>query len=142
MLTSRFKNIKKILKDFTGKNGEPKNNKEFYVLKSMWVMMCAEFEGSLKDSVENYIDCIKTKNDIKDMLVCFLLQNFHGNKDEKNEFSIKEIMGLFKNKKSDINYLNFTKNKKATYKSYAVEHLFNSLGIFLKGEEIINLKIL
>jgi len=61
MLTSRFKNIKKILKDFTGKNGEPKNNKEFYVLKSMWVMMCAEFEGSLKDSVENYIDCIKTK---------------------------------------------------------------------------------
>ncbi|MBU3924337.1 hypothetical protein KJ854_00190 [Patescibacteria group bacterium] len=71
------------MKDFTGKNGEPKNDKELYVLKSMWVMMCAEFEGSLKDLVENYIDFVKRKKNIKDMHVCFLLQNFYGNKEEK-----------------------------------------------------------
>ncbi|MFH1049026.1 MAG: MAE_28990/MAE_18760 family HEPN-like nuclease [Patescibacteria group bacterium] len=130
------------MKDFTGKNGEPKNDKELYVLKSMWVMMCAEFEGSLKDLVENYIDFVKRKKNIKDMHVCFLLQNFYGNKEEKNVFTKREIMGLFKRKKSGISNLNFTKNKKSTYKSFSVEYLFNSLGIFFKDKEITDLKLL
>lgn len=142
MLTQRIKNIQTILKDFTGKNGEPRDDKEFYILKSMWTMLCAEFEGSLKDLVEKYIDSVKKNKDIKDMHVCFLLQNFYGDNEEKNEFSIREVMKLFKRKKADINYFNFTKNKKATYKSHSVEYLFNSLGIFFKDKEISELKLL
>ena len=59
MLVKRLKNIQKILKDFTGKNGEPKYEKELYILKSMWVMMLSEFEGIIKDIIEHHIDNIK-----------------------------------------------------------------------------------
>lgn len=142
MLVKRFKNIQKVLKDFAGKDGEPKNSKEFYILKSMWTMLCAEFEGSLKDLVESHIESVKKKKDIKNMHVCFLLQNFYGNKEEKNEFTKGEIMGLFKRKKAGINNENFTRNKKPTYKAFSVEFLFNSLGIFFTDKEIANLKLL
>lgn len=142
MLTPRLKNIQNILKGFTGVDGEPKNDKEVYILKAMWVMLCAEFEGSIKDLVESYIDSVKTKKSVKDMHVCFLLQNFFGNKEEKNEFSISEMIGLFKKKKSEINYNNFTRNKKPTYKQFSVERLFNSLGVFFTEKEITTLKLL
>ena len=107
----------------------------------MWVMLCAEFEGSVKNMVESYIDSIKKDKNIEDMHICFLLQNFYGNK-EKEEFTIQNIVSLFKREKIDINYTNFTKNKKATYKSYSVEFLFNSLGIFFNEAELITLKLL
>lgn len=142
MLTSRLKIIREVLKKFTGKDGEPNNKMEAYVLKSMWVMLCAEFEGSIKDLVENYIDLVKKNQKIKDMHVCFLLQNFHGNKEDKNEFTISEIMSLFRKKNSGINYQNFTKNKKARYKQFSIEHLFNSLGLFFTDKENTTLKLL
>lgn len=142
MLILRLKNIQKILKKFTGVNGEPKNDEEQYILKAMWVMLCAEFEGSIKDLVENYIDSIKKAKKVEDMHICFLLQNFFGSKEEKKEFTESEIMGLFKKKKKDINYLNFTKNKKPTYKQFSVERLFNSLGVFFTAEEVAVLKLL
>lgn len=142
MLAKRLKSIQKILRDFTGKNGEPKDDKELYILKSMWIMLSAEFEGSLKDLAGGYIDSVKRKKDIKDMHVCFLLQNFYGSKEDKVEFSKGEILGLFKRKKSGISNLNFTKNKKPTYKSFAVEFLFNSLGIFFTDNELTDLKLL
>jgi len=52
------------------------------------------------------------------------------------------VILLFKRKKSEINYLNFTRNKKPTYKQFSVERLFNSLGIFFTEKEIITLKLL
>ena len=140
MLTSRLKNIQKTLKKFTGKDGEPKNDNELYILKSMWVMLCAEFEGSMKDLVEKYIDSIKKKKKVKDMHICFLLQNFYGDKDET--LTITKILGLFKRNKKKIIYRNFTQNKKPTYKSLSVERLFNSLGIFFNDKEITKLKLL
>lgn len=142
MLTLRLKNIQKILKKFTGVDGEPRNDEELYILKAMWVMLCAEFEGSIKDLVEYHIDSVKTTKAVKDMHVCFLLQNFFGSKEEKTEFTVGEIIGLFKKKKSDINYLNFTRNKKPTYKQFSVERLFNSLGIFFTEKEVTTLKLL
>ena len=142
MLPSRLKNIQNILKKFTGADGEPKNEEELYILKAMWIMLCAEFEGSIKDLVESHIDSVKSTKALKDMHVCFLLQNFFGNREEKTEFSVNDMIGLFKRKKSEINYLNFTRNKKPTYKQFSVERLFNSLGIFFTEKEIITLKLL
>ncbi len=141
MLELRLKNIEEVLNRFTWEDGEPKDDHEVYILKSMWVMLCAEFEGSVKNMVESYIDSIKKDKNIEDMHICFLLQNFYGNK-EKEEFTIQNIVSLFKREKIDINYTNFTKNKKATYKSYSVEFLFNSLGIFFNEAELITLKLL
>jgi len=141
MLTSRLKNIQQVLKIFTG-DGEPHNDREKYILNSMWVMLFSEFEGSIKDLAENYINFVIKKKSVKDMHVCFLLQNFYGNKKDKDEFTKAEIMGLFKREKSKISISNFTRNKKPTYKSFTVEHLFNSLGVFLKEQEKTNLKLL
>lgn len=140
MLKKRLKNINKILKKFSGENGEPANDTELYILKSMWVMLLAEFEGSLKDLVENYIDKLKRTRDVRDMHVCFLLQSFYGNLDQKEEFTINEIINVYRKEKSEITYLNFTRNKKATYKQFSVEKLFNSLGVFLSNEEATDLK--
>ncbi|MCK5081084.1 MAG: hypothetical protein KAQ63_02890, partial [Candidatus Moranbacteria bacterium] len=138
----RLKNIQKILKEFTGTNGEPENEKEIYLLKAMWVMLCAEFEGSTKDLVESYVDSIKKTKRVKDMHIAFLLQNFLGEKKEKGKLTKKIIFNLFKIKKVDIKILNFINNKKAIYKSEAVEYLFNSLGIFFTKKELAMLKLL
>jgi hypothetical protein len=142
MFKERIKNVQQILKTFTGLNGEPGDEKEKYLLRSMWIMSCAEFEGSIKDLAETYIDNVKKTKNINQMHVCFLIQNFFGNKEEKDNFSINQILGLYKKKKSDITYQNFTKNKKAIYKSFSVEYLFNSLGIFFKEKEQTDLKLL
>ncbi len=142
MLISRLKNIQQVLKSFTGLDGEPGNEREKYLLNSMWVMLCAEFEGSIRDKVEEYIDLIKRKKEVKDMHVCFLLQNFYGSKNEKKEFTIGEILGVYKRDKSKINNLNFTKNRKVRNKSFSIKNLFNSLGIFFNSQENTKLKLL
>lgn len=104
-------------------------------------MVCAEFEGCLRDEVESFIDSLKRKKMVKDMHVCFLLQNFYGNNKMK-KFSIGEILGLFKKRKKGINYGNFTRDKKPRYKSAPIERLFNSLGIFLNQKNLIDIKLL
>ncbi len=142
MFPTRIKNVQQILKTFTGLNREPRDEKEKYLLKSMWIMSCAEFEGSIKDLAETYIDNVKKIKKINQMHVCFLIQNFFGGKEEKDNFSIKEILGLYKKKKSGITYQNFTKNKKPIYKAHSVEYLFNSLGIFFNEKEQTDLKLL
>ena len=141
MLNKRLENISSVLKSFTGKNGEPKNDKEKYILNSMWVMLCSEFEGSIKDLVESYIDSVKQKINIKDMHICFLMQNFYGNKMD-DKFTVGQIMGLFNKKKDQITYSNFTRDKKIKNKSFSVENLFNSLGIFFEDDEKTKLKLL
>lgn len=141
MLKKRLQNIKRVLKTFTGRNGEPNGNKteEKYILKSMWVMLLSELEGSIKDLVEAYIDKIK-KGNIKNIHICLLIQNFYGDKEE--ELTVDKMLGLFNKKKEDITYLNFTKNKNVKQKSYSIEKLYNSLGIFLSDHEKTQLKLL
>ena len=66
-----------VLSTFTGREGEPKNEIESYVLKSMWLMMLSEFEASIKQHAENYIDRIK-RREISDIHICLLIRHFHG----------------------------------------------------------------
>jgi hypothetical protein len=140
MLNTHLKNISKVLGGFTGRNGEPANDKEKYILSSMWIMLCSEFEGSVKNLAENYIDLIKRKKSVKDMHICFLVQNYYGDKEEL--LSVAQILKLFNGKKKDIEYKNFTKNRKVKNKSHSIENLFNSLGIFFNDAEKANLKLL
>ncbi|WP_061222949.1 HEPN domain-containing protein [Leptospira weilii] len=137
MITTNFEQIKKIIARFSGKNGEPIDEVEFYQLKSMWVMMVSEFEGVLKDGVEQYIDNIKLLP-MEKIHICLLLQNFYGN--SKELLNVSEILHVYKKDKAEITYKNFTKDQKPKNKSHSIESLFNSLGLFFSNEEIIMIK--
>lgn len=140
MLSSRLKVIKAVIQGFSGKDSEPGDDTEIYVLKSMWVMLMSEFEASIKDMVESYIDKIKKSKDVSDMHICFLIQNFYGNKEE--DLTIEKILSLYNKKKSDITYSNFTRNKKTKYKHEHIKKLFNMLGIFFTEKEDLRIKLL
>ncbi|MBI4599430.1 hypothetical protein HY732_00735 [Candidatus Uhrbacteria bacterium] len=142
MSISRIENIQQVLESFTGTDGEPANELEKYLLNSMWVMLCAEFEGAVKDKVEEYIDLTKRNKAVKDMHICFLLQNFYGSNPDKEKFTIGEILGVYEKDKSGIDYSNFTRNKKARNKSFSIKNHFNSLGIFFIIHENTALKLL
>lgn len=137
MLNKRIENITSIVNQFTGRDGEPGDQKEIYILKSMWVMMLSEFEGSIKDLVESYIDRVKKLN-IEQIHICLLLQHFHSQSGEN--ITINNVMSVYKRNPNDISYLNFTREKKPKYKSHSVQKLFNSLGIFFSSEENTSLK--
>ncbi len=137
MILYKFKHIKKTVSRFSGMNNEPKDEVEFYLLKSMWVMMLAEFEGIIKDEIEEYIDKIKLLP-IEKIHICLLVQNFYG--DSKEQLNVNEILNVYKKNRSDITYKNFTKDRKPKNKSHAIESLFNSLGIFFSEEENIIIK--
>lgn len=128
--------IEDILNKFTGRDGEPNGDSEIYILKSMWLMMLSEFEASIKNIAENYIDLIKRK-DINDIHICLLIRNFHGNKEE--ELTLNKITSFYKKNVSDISYRNFTKDHVPKYKSEAVSKLFNYLGVFLDNDETLQL---
>ncbi|TXL02634.1 hypothetical protein BMR09_16480, partial [Methylococcaceae bacterium CS3] len=81
MLDKRIENITSIVNNFTGRDDEPGNQEEIYILRSMWVMMLSEFEGSIKDLVESYIDRVKKLN-IEQIHICLLLQNFYSKYEE------------------------------------------------------------
>ena len=131
--------ITNILNTFSGRDGEPSSDSEIYILKSMWLMMLSEFEASIKDIVENYIDIIKN-NDIKDINVCLLVRNFHGNKEE--ELTLPKIISFYKKSVSDISYRNFTRDRVPKYKSKPIENLYNNLGLFFEDNEQSQLSIL
>lgn len=131
--------ILSVLNSFSGRDGEPKDDSEKYILNSMWVMMMSEFEASVKTKVEKYIDSIK-RNNISDIHVCLLVKNFYGKKDI--ELTINKIVNLYKKNTSDISYENFTRDRVPKYKSQAIEKLFNSLGLFFSDEEKTQLDIL
>lgn len=128
-----------VLNTFTGRDGEPENDTESYILKSMWLMMLSEFEASLKSKAENYLDGIKQKN-ISDIHICLLTRNFWGDKEE--ELTLNKIIAFYKKNPDDISYRNFTQDRVPKYKAPAVEKLFNSLGIFFEVEERTSLTIL
>ena len=65
-----------VINTFTGREGEPGNEVESYILKAMWLMMLSEFEANVKQNAENYIDIIKRKN-ISDIHICLLIRHFH-----------------------------------------------------------------
>ncbi|NQY37848.1 MAG: hypothetical protein HRT37_23425 [Alteromonadaceae bacterium] len=132
-------NIITIVNQFEGENSEPSNESEFYILKSMWIMMLSEFEGSIKDLVESHIDHVKEQN-ISDIHVCLLLQNFYSNSNEN--ITISNVITVYKKDPSKISYRNFTRDYKPKYKTEAVEKLFNTLGVFFSPSEITTLKML
>ena len=131
--------IVSVLSTFTGKNGEPGNTHESYMLRAMWVMMLSEFEASFKELVERYLDQVKTL-DISDVHVCLLIRNFRGEK--KDELTPGRIVSYYKKKASDIQYGNFTGDKKAKYKPDAVQRLLNNLGIFPTDDQITSIALL
>jgi len=139
MIEGRTQQIASIVGGFTGRYGEPGNDQERYILKSMWVMMLSEFEGSIRVLVEEYITEIKSKP-INEIHVCLLLQNFHS--DSKENFTINDIIDVYKKTTNEISYRNFTRNNKPKYNSDSVEKLFNTLGLFFTQEENLSLKML
>jgi len=138
-MTGGKERILNILSKFTGRDGEPGGESEVYVLKAMWLMMLSEFEASIKNKVENYIDHVKRK-DISDIHICLLTRHFSGNKDEG--LTLNKIISFYKKNPSDINYRNFTQDRVPKYKTQAIEKLFNSLGIFFSKMELTSLAIL
>lgn len=124
--------ISQVLQTFTGRDGEPREDTEIYILKAMWLMMLSEFEASLKSKVESYIDQIKTK-DISEIHICLLIRNFLGDKQE--ELTLNKIVSYYKKNSNEISYRNFTQDRVPKYKAAAVEKLFNNLGIFFSNEE-------
>lgn len=131
--------ILEVLNSFTGRDGEPRSDREVYTLKAMWIMMMSEFEACIKSKVENYIDKVKL-NDIKDIHVCLLTRNFFGNKNE--ELTLSKIISFYKEDTSNITYKNFTRDQVPKYKSKAIEKLFNNLGIFLDPADHSSILIL
>jgi len=138
-MTEGQSRILDVLTKFSGREGEPNGDNETYILKAMWVMMLSEFEASIKNKVENYIDDIKNK-DISDIHVCLLTRNFWG--DKKEELTLNKIISFYKKSPNEINYRNFTQDRVPKYKSKAVEKLFNNLGIFFIDEELVSLSVL
>jgi hypothetical protein len=138
MISNRIQTITSILDGFTGNDNEPANDSEFYILKSMWVMMMSEFEGTLKDSVESHIDRVKNL-EVKDIPLCILLQHTFPNKDS---FTMDDVIKVYKQDPKKISYLNFTKNKKIKYKPDSVQNLFITLGIILSSQEMDKVRLL
>lgn len=134
----RFR-ILDVLSTFTGREGEPKNESESYTLKAMWLMMLSEFEASVKEKAENYIDQIK-KRDIADIHICLLIRNFYGN--SQKELTLDRVIDCFKKNPRDISYRNFTQDRVPKYKSQAVKKLFNNMGVFFTEDEEIQLTVL
>jgi hypothetical protein len=131
--------ISQVLSAFTGREGEPENEAESYILKAMWLMMMSEFEASIKQIAENYIDKVK-KRDISNIHICILIRNFHGN--NENDLTLTKIVSFYKKSPKHINYRNFTQDRVPKYKTVAVEKLFNNMGIFFTADEHIQLSIL
>jgi hypothetical protein len=131
--------ISSVLSTFTGRDGEPKDERESYVLKSMWLMMLSEFEASIKEIAESYIDTVRLK-DISEIHICLLVRHFYGNSEE--ELTLNKVLSCYKRNPKDISYRNFTQDRVPKYKSQAVEKLFNNMGIFFEEEEHISLAIL
>jgi hypothetical protein len=128
-----------VVSTFTGREGEPGNEVESYMLKAMWLMMLSEFEASVKQKAENYIDRIKEK-EISEIHICLLVRNFHGNSED--ELTINKIVSCYKKNPREINYRNFTQDRVPKYKTKAVEKLFNNMGIFFTEDECILLSVL
>ncbi len=137
MIRGRTRQIKAIVAKLSGKNGEPANARERYILNSMWVMMLAEFEGSIKALVETHIDKVK-KLPIEKIHTCLLMQHFFPDKDGK--ISLENIISVHTEDPQNINYAHFTRDKKPKYKSDKVQRLFNSIGVFFSPAEITQLR--
>ncbi len=137
MIHQRIESIIGVLNQFDENGGEPKNDTERYILKSMWVMMLSEFEGSIKDVVETYIDKVKTTG-IEQIHACILLKQFNPRTEGKS--AVDNLILAYKEDPTNITYDKFTRDSKPKYKSKPVERLFNSLGIFFSEEELISLR--
>lgn len=130
-----------VLDSFSGKEGEPQNQKEIYILKAMWVMMLSEFEATIKLITESYIDEIK-KKDISEIHICLLVNHFYPNAETEEKLTLDKIISCYSRNPKEIVYRHFTEDKVPKYKATAVERLFNKLGIFFSAEEKMELAAL
>jgi hypothetical protein len=141
MIDVRIQNILNVVDQFSGVKTEygrePKTDLEQYILKSMWVMMLSEFEGSIKELAENYLDKIKGY-DIKNIHTCILLTHFEPK--NNNSSSVEKLIDAYQQDPKLINYAKFTKDKKPKYKQEPIVRLFNSLGVMFTAEEFSELK--
>ncbi len=141
MIDEQLKNIKDVLSsNLTGHNGEPNPEKgsELYILKSMWVMLCAEFEGCLKEIVKTHISQISKIENLNLIHPCLLVKGSYG---EANLNAVN-LVEIFKNGKNPISLEKILTKNTSIYKKYPVSNLFNSLGIFFSDEELLTMKTL
>ncbi len=135
-MNERTKNIYEVLNKFSGNDGEPKNDIEKYILKSMWIMMLSEFEGFIKELVENHIDKIKNHK-IENIHACILLTHFEPT--NKSSSSVEKLIEAYGKEPKNINYKKFTKDNTPKYKKKPVVKLFNSLGTIFSLDELTEL---
>jgi hypothetical protein len=133
MINERLKNIKKVLKTFDSENmrsGEPKDEIELYILKSLWVMLCAEFEGCLKDLIYDHIEKIKNEKNLQKMHPILIMRNNWGDR----KFSTDEFFSFINDERNMKDYTiskyNFVSEIETCYKPNSIEKVFNRLGIF------------
>jgi hypothetical protein len=133
MINEQLNNIKKVLKTFDSKkerDGEPKDEIELYILKSLWVMLCAEFEGCLKDLIYDHINKIKNEKNLQKMHPILIMRDKWVDKkfttDEFFFFVNDEVAG----KDYEIKKENFVNKNETCYKPQTIEKVFNRLGIF------------
>jgi len=132
-MKEKFSHIRDVLKIFLGGENRQPPEIEYYILKSMWVMMVAEFEGSVKELAEDYIDKIK-EYDIKTIHPCILLTCFKP--DNKNSSPAEKFIEVYDKDPKKIDYKYFTRNNISKYNQESIIKLFNSLGItFIEEEE-------
>lgn len=130
MINEQLEGIKKVLATFdNNKNGEPTNDVEVYVLKSLWVMLCAELEGSIKEMVYDYVEKIKDVKDILKIHPLLIITNDFGSQD-LNSQKLFQIFNEKLNKKYTINKDRFIGKQETCYKFSSIERVFNRLGIF------------
>jgi len=138
MISEQLSNIKEVLNTFKGINGEPKGGVERYILKASWVMVCAEFEGCLKEIVRNYIDQIKNIEDLKQIHPCLIAKSEFGN----GNFNIGKLITIFKEGQNKISHKNILVDNATLYRMHPIRQLFDSMGIFLSDEERSQMKLL
>jgi hypothetical protein len=140
MINEQLEGIKKVLATFdNNKNGEPASDVEVYVLKSLWVMLCAEFEGCIKEMVYDYVEKIKDVKDILKIHPLLIITNDFGSQD-LNSQKLFQIFNEKLNKKYTINKDRFISKQETCYKFGSIERVFNRLGIFFSSKDKNELK--
>ena len=126
------------------KEPNPNNKHEGYILAAMWVMMVAEFEGSIKELVEDYIEKIKLL-DISEIHACILWQNFvqKDNQKDNTKPNATRIIELYNNNYNpkDISAKKITGDFKPRQSAKAIAEMFHALGVYVDEEDSVLKKL-
>jgi len=130
MLKERLNIISEVINSF--QKSEPSNEQERYVLSSMWVMAVGEFEGSVKNLTENYLDFLKNNKKNEELNISLLLKIHYP---KKTKFTKLEIEELYTKSIKDIDFDKIIDPKKPRNKSQSLSDLFEDIGIKFKKED-------